>query len=55
MLNLFFCSSIDPSPGFDREPEISKSAEIFGKDCEIQVTLALVSKNNVVHILVRIS
>ena len=44
MLSLFFCNSIDPSPGFDRAPEISKSADIFGKDCEIQVTLHLFQK-----------
>ena len=28
-----------PIAWFDRAPEISKSAEIFGNDCEIQVTL----------------
>jgi hypothetical protein len=39
VLSLFFCNSIDPSPGFDRAPEIPKYAEIFGKDCEVQVTL----------------
>jgi hypothetical protein len=40
VLSLFFCNSIDPWSGFDRAPEISKSAEIFGKDCEVHVTLA---------------
>jgi hypothetical protein len=39
MLSLFFCNSIDPLPRFDRAPEISQFAEIFGKDCEVQVTL----------------
>jgi hypothetical protein len=43
VLSLFFCNSIDPSPRFDRAPrdfQISRFAEIFGKDCEVQVTLA---------------
>jgi hypothetical protein len=39
MLSLFFCNSIDPSPGLIARPEISKFAEIFGKDCEVQVAL----------------
>jgi hypothetical protein len=38
VLSLFFCNSIDPSPGIDRAPRDSRSAEIFGK-CEVQVTL----------------
>jgi hypothetical protein len=39
-LSLFFCNSTALSPGLDRtHPEISRSPEIFGEDCEIQVTL----------------
>ena len=45
VLGLFFCNSIDPSPRIDRAPEISKSAEIFGKDCEIQVTLHILENS----------
>jgi hypothetical protein len=30
--------------GLIARPEISKSAEIFGKDCEVQVTLMVSTK-----------
>ena len=40
MLSLFFCNSIDLSPRFDRAPrDFQICFEIFGKDCEVQVTL----------------
>ena len=39
VLGLFFCNSIEPSLGSVARPEISRSAEIFGKECEAQVTL----------------
>jgi hypothetical protein len=39
VLGLFFCNLIEPSRGSVARPEISRSAEIFGKDCEVQVTL----------------
>jgi hypothetical protein len=45
MLSLFFCNSIDPSPGLIARPEISKLAEIFGQDCKIPVTLYRFQKN----------
>jgi hypothetical protein len=37
MLSLFFCNSIDPSPGGERR-RYFESGWIFGEDCEIQVT-----------------
>jgi len=38
VLGLFFCNSIDPSPGIDRGRHF-EIGSIFGEDCEIQVTL----------------
>jgi hypothetical protein len=39
VLSLFFCNSTH-RPGLIARLEISRFAEIFGKDCEVQVTLA---------------
>jgi hypothetical protein len=55
VLSLFFCNSIEPSVGSIARPEISRSAEIFGKDCEVQVTLHRFTKRYDFQIFVCIS
>jgi hypothetical protein len=51
VLSLFFCNSIDLSPGLDRAPEISGSPGIFGEDCETRVTLPI-NKNAIFYVFV---
>ena len=52
-LSLFFCNSqLDRPPRLSTiAPDISKSAEIFGEDSEIEVTLQEYSKKMIIVIL----